>query len=98
MPKRLFEEAFEHLPRVIASRRRYTKALDSVAQAQSTCMQNDEHRRYLLRACRDWRRALRQVERVLQQERMFVALICMRRKKIKGYENIDICKYILDFI
>ena len=59
-------------------------------------MQDDEHRRYLLRV--SGLASSITGEPVLQQERMFVALICMRRKKIKGYENIDICKYILDFI
>ena len=88
MPKRIFDEAFGHLSRVKRSRRHYEKALESVAEAL----------RSLLRVCRDWRRALHRMERVMQQERMMVALVCMRRKKIKGYKYTDICKYILDFI
>lgn len=100
MSKRVFDEAFGHLDRVISSRKRYTKALESVSEAQSTCMQRRDvgARRRLLRVCRDWRRALHRVERVLQQERMMVALVCMQRKKLKGYEYTDVCRYILDFI
>lgn len=98
MPKRIFDEAFGHLPRVKKSRRHYEKALESVAEAQSTCIRDAENLRSLLRVCRDWRRALHRMERVMQQERMMVALVCMRRKKIKGYKYTDVCKYILDFI